>query len=448
MKNKKTYIGIAIAIVLVFVVWRFFSGTVGDSFDIFADVKQGSFRVEITSSGELEALNSVEILGPLEARRFRVNNITIESMVDEGTIVKQGDVIAELDKSELFGRLDDKRIDLEQSRAQYEQIQLDTSLVLRQERDNISNLEYNVQERKLVLEQSQFEPPAIIKQNEYNLEKAERDLDQARERYRVKRLQERARMVEISARVRENENELAQMQEVLEKFTVKAPQNGMVIYQSGRGGKIKAGSQISSWNPVVATLPDLSRMRSVTYINEVDIRKIKIGQAVEIGLDAFPDKRLSGKVTRVANIGQQRPNSDAKVFEVVIEVNESDASLRPAMTTSNTIIVDRIEDVKYVPLEAINVHNDSINYVFLKNGAKQEVLLGLANLNDIVIEMGLNEGDRVFLSTPDWAKDAPVKLLADLDGKRRKIMEETSEVPEQPESNQGEERTERRRGRQ
>jgi HlyD family secretion protein len=448
MKNKKTYIGIAIAVVLVFLVWRFFSSTVGESFDIFADVKQGSFRVEITSSGELEALNSVEILGPLEARRFRVNNITIESMVDEGTIVKQGDVIAELDKSELFGRLDDKRIDLEQSRAQFEQIQLDTSLVLRQERDNISNLEYNVQERKLVLEQSQFEPPAIIKQNEYNLEKAERDLEQARERYRVKRLQERARMVEISARVRENENELAQMQEVLEKFTVKAPQNGMVIYQSGRGGKIKAGSQISSWNPVVATLPDLSRMRSVTYINEVDIRKIKIGQVVEIGLDAFPDKRLTGKVTRVANIGQQRPNSDAKVFEVVIEVNESDAALRPAMTTSNTIIVDRIEDVKFVPLEAINVHNDSINYVFLKNGAKQEVLLGLANLNDIVIEMGLNEGDRVFLSTPDWAKDAPVKLLADLDGKRRKIMEETTEAVEQVEPNQSEERTERRRERQ
>ncbi|MFN3801906.1 efflux RND transporter periplasmic adaptor subunit [Belliella pelovolcani] len=448
MKNKKTYIGIAIAVVLVFLVWRFFSSSVGESFDIFADVKQGSFRVEITSSGELEALNSVEILGPLEARRFRVNNITIESMVDEGTIVRQGDVIAELDKSELFGRLDDKRIDLEQSRAQFEQIQLDTSLVLRQERDNISNLEYNVQERRLVLEQSQFEPPAIIKQNEYNLEKAERDLEQARERYRVKRLQERARMVEISARVRENENELAQMQEVLEKFTVKAPQNGMVIYQSGRGGKIKAGSQISSWNPVVATLPDLSRMRSVTYINEVDIRKIKTGQVVEIGLDAFPDKRLTGKVTRVANIGQQRPNSDAKVFEVVIEVNESDAALRPAMTTSNTIIVDRIEDVKFVPLEAINVHNDSINYVFLKNGAKQEVLLGLANLNDIVIEMGLNEGDRVFLSTPDWAKDAPVKLLADLDGKRRKIMEETNEAVEQVETNQSEDRTERRRGRQ
>ncbi|MCH7410801.1 efflux RND transporter periplasmic adaptor subunit [Belliella sp. DSM 111904] len=441
MKNRKLYISFGIALIVLIFLWRFLSSSVGETFDIMADVKHGSFKVEITSSGELEALNSVEVLGPVEARRFRVNNITIESMVDEGTVVRQGDFIAELDKSELFGRIEDKRLDLEQSKAQYEQIQLDTSLVLRQERDNITNLEYGVQERQLVLEQSQYEPPAIIKQNEYNLEKAERDLEQAKDRYRVKRLQERARMVEVAARVRENENELVQMREVLEKFTVTAPQNGMVIYQAMRGGKVKAGSQVSAWNPVVATLPDLSRMRSVTYINEVDIRKIKAGQEVEIGLDAFPDKKLTGKVTRVANIGQQRPNSDAKVFEVVIEVNESDNTLRPAMTTSNNIVVDRLEDVSYVPLEAINVQNDSINYVFLKNGTKQEVLLGTSNMNDIVIEAGIKTGDRVYLSTPSWAKDSPVKLLPELEGKRRQIAE-----PDVLEEESGNERPNRPRG--
>lgn len=430
MKNKKIYIGLAVTLLLMIVIWKFYSGSSKEGFDILADVRKSDFRVEITSSGELEALNSVEVLGPLEARRFRVNNITIESMVDEGTLVSKGDLIAELDKSELFGRIEDRRLDLEQSKAQYEQIQLDTSLVLRQERDNMINLEYIVQERKLVLEQSQFEPPAIIKQNEYNVEKAIRDLEQAQDRYKVKILQEKARMIEVGARVREYENELSQMQDVLEKFSVRAPQNGMVIYQSGRGGKVKEGSQISAWNPVVATLPDLSRMRSVTYINEVDIRKIKIGQIVEIGLDAFPDKRLTGTVTRVANIGQQRPNSDAKVFEVMIEVNESDPTLRPAMTTSNTIIVNKIENVMHVPLEAINVHNDSINYVFLKNGVKQEVLLGTANLNDIIIESGLSEGDRVFLSTPEFAKDAPVKLLAELDGKRTEIYNEAAGIDE------------------
>lgn len=439
MKNRKIYVGLAVILLMMLFIWRFFSGSSNEGFDILADVRRGDFRVDITSSGELEALSSVQVLGPIEARRFRVNNITIESMVDEGTLVKKGDIIAELDKSELFGRIEDRRLDLEQSRAQYEQIQLDTSLVLRQERDNMINLKYIVQERKLVLDQSQFEPPAIIKQNEYNIEKAIRDLEQAQDRYKVKILQERARMVEVGVKVREYENELEQMQEVLERFSVKAPQNGMVIYQSGRGGKVKEGSQISSWNPVVATLPDLSSMRSVTYINEVDIRKIKIGQKVEIGLDAFPDKRLSGTVTRVANIGQQRPNSDAKVFEVMIDVNESDPSLRPAMTTSNTIIVSKIENVIHVPLEAINVYNDSVNFVFLKNGTRQEVLLGIANLNNIIIERGLTEDDRVYLSTPNFAKEAPVRLLLELDGKRGEIYnqaagigkEEKKEAPSQ-----------------
>ena len=90
----------------------------------------------------------------------------------------------------------------------------------------------------------------------------------------------------------------------------------MVIYTKGWDGKpIKAGSQISTWRPVVATLPDLSVMLSKTYHNEVDVRKVKTGQKVEIGLDAFPDKKLTGVVTRVANVGEQRPNSDSKVLK-------------------------------------------------------------------------------------------------------------------------------------
>jgi hypothetical protein len=198
----------------------------------------------------------------------------------------------------------------------------------------------------------------------------------------------------------------------------------MVIYRQGRGGKVKEGSQISSWDPVVATLPDLSTMQSITYINEVDIRKIKVGQTVQIGLDAFPDKRLTGKVIQVANVGQQRPNSDAKVFEVLVRVNESDVLLRPAMTTSNSILIEEKSDVVYVPLEAINVESDSINYVYLKNGKKQEVKLGLANSNDVIIEMGLEEGQDIFLSTPEWAKDSSISLLAELDGKRNQEEDE------------------------
>lgn len=430
MQRKYIYTGIGVFAALIVLYLLFFSSGKEGNFEILSEVKKGQFKVEITSSGELQALNSVEILGPIEARRYRIGNFTIETMVDEGTVVKKGDFIASLDKTELFGRMEDRRLDLEQTMATFEQTQLDTSLVLRLERDNLINLEYEVGAKKLVLDQSQYEPPAIIKQNEYNYQKAIRDLQQAKERYRIKTLQEKARMVEVSARLRESQLEVSQMQAALEKFTVTAPQNGMVIYYQGRGGKVKEGSQISSWDPVVATLPDLSTMQSITYINEVDIRKIKVGQSVLIGLDAFPDKKLTGKVIQVANVGQQRPNSDAKVFEVLVRVNESDDLLRPAMTTSNSILIEEKSDVVYVPLEAINVESDSINYVYLKNGKKQEVKLGLANSNDVIVEMGLEEGQDVFLSTPEWSQNTSISLLAELNGKRNLKVEEPISAPD------------------
>lgn len=435
--NKKVIFIITGIIASLALLWYFFSkGGVDDGFEIISKVKQGDFRVEITTSGELQALNSVEILGPTDARRYRIGSMTIESMVEEGTVVNQGDFIASLDRTELFGRLEDKRIDLEQSKALYEQIQLDTSLVLRQERDNLINLEYEVGAMKLVVDQSEFEPPAIIKQNEYAYERAQRDFDQAKERYRIKTMQERARMVEVAARLREVQLEVNQIEAVIEKFTVTAPQNGMVIYVQGRGGKIKEGSQISSWNPVVATLPDLSSMQSVTYVNEVDIRKVRAGQVVELGLDAFPEKKYTGEVIKVANVGQQRPNSDAKVFEVIVKVHESDPSMRPSMTTSNSIVIDKLENVIYVPLEAINVQSDSINYVYVANRKKQEVKLGLANANDVVIEIGLEEGQNLYLSTPEWSENMAINLLDELDGKRNpdlsfSVSENTNETQTQ-----------------
>ncbi len=435
MRKKSIYIIVGIFVCGIILFWFFSPSSQNEGREITAKVKKGKFKVEITTSGELQALNSVQVLGPNEARRFRIGNFTIENMVDEGTVVKKGDYIASLDKTELFGRLEDKRLDLEQRQALYEQTKLDTSLNLRVERDNIINLEYEVGERKLVLEQSQYEPPAIIKQNENNVVKANRDLQQAKDRYRIKSMQETARMQEVSAKLRDIQLEVSQMEAILEKFEVTAPQNGMVIYVYGRGGKVKEGSQISSWNPVVATLPDLSRMQSITYINEVDIRKIQVGQPVELGLDAFPDKKLTGKVAKVANVGQQRPNSDAKVFEVLVEVKESDELLRPSMTTSNTIIAQELEDVMYLPLEAINVQSDSINYVYLKSGRKQEVKLGLANGNDIVVETGLNEGEVVYLSTPAWNENMAINLLDELDGKRGRTPEEVaSSAPPQPQS--------------
>jgi hypothetical protein len=172
-------------------------------------------------------------------------------------------------------------------------------------------------------------------------------------------------------------------------------------------------------------------MLSKTYVNEVDVRKIKAGQKVVVGLDAFPDKKLSGNVTRVANVGEQRPNSDAKVFEVMVEIEGVDPALRPSMTTSNKIIAQVLDSVLFVPLESLHSDSDSVTYVFKKNGinvVKQEVLVSQTNNNDAVISMGLSLGDRVYISIPNGMSDSDVSLLKELNGKRKQ-KEENKNIP-------------------
>jgi hypothetical protein len=231
-------------------------------------------------------------------------------------------------------------------------------------------------------------------------------------------------MREKAAGLRKIENEHQSMIDVMQLFTITAPEPGMVIYSKGWDGKpVKQGSQINMWEPTVATLPDLTKMISKTYVNEVDVRKVRAGQKVDVGLDAYPDKKLTGVVARVANVGEQRPNSDAKVFEVIVEINGTDPALRPSMTTSNRIIAHQVDSALYIPLECLHSEADTITYVFRKEGiktVKQEVMIGETNASDVVIRAGLAENDRVYLSIPGGMEHSEVALLKAMDGKRRR----------------------------
>jgi hypothetical protein len=123
---------------------------------------------------------------------------------------------------------------------------------------------------------------------------------------------------------------------------------------------------------------------------------------VDIGLDAMPEKELTGQVTSVANIGEQRPNSNSKVFQVTIRVNESDSTLRPAMTTSNTIHISSVDSALYVPLESIHTYDD-MDIVYKREGQSavmQQIVMGMMNENDVVIHEGVDVNDQLYLSLP------------------------------------------------
>jgi len=204
------------------------------------------------------------------------------------------------------------------------------------------------------------------------------------------------------------------MTDVAASFMIKAPEDGMLIYERSWNGKKGPGSQISAWDPTVAELPDLTKMTSVAYINEIDISKIKKGQKVNVKVDAFPDINFDGQIISVANIGQELRGQEAKVFEIVISINQVDDVLRPSMTTTNEISIYEYEDVVNIPLEAF--YSDSIDYVFVK-GAKgivrQQIISGASNENDIIIVEGLNVDDKVLLTPPDIIEKVPYNFLTE-----------------------------------
>lgn len=369
-------------------------------------VIRGDFEILVTVTGELQALRSIDIEGPklLRSRELRFRSVMIQDLIPEGTIVDSGDYVATLDRADADNNYKDILDGLQLEEADFTRTKLDTTIQLRNLRDELINLSFNMEEAEITLEQSQFEPPATIRKAQINLDKANRAYQQAVMNYQLKVQQARADMLEATVDLARDQRRKEEMEELLKQFVIKAPASGMIIYKrEWRGEKRTVGSEINTWDLTVATLPDMSTMISKTYVNEIDISKISVGQRVRAGVDAFPEKRYSGEITEVANIGEQLPNTDAKVFEVIIELDGTDPILRPSMTTSNSIITKTNKDVLYIPLEAV-YSNDSMTYVYRKNNTRQVVVLGDANENEIIVEAGLDEGDKVLLSVPQDAE--------------------------------------------
>lgn len=272
----------------------------------------------VSATGELKAKNSEEIKGPTGMRAAQIYQVTISDMVPEGTMVKKGDYVASLDRTELETKLKEAQTEIDKIETQLEQAKIDTAIELRGIRDELINLKFSMEERKLQVEQSRYEPQMVIQQAEIDLQKAERDFKQLEKKYELTQTKSRARISEILTSLKQQEFKREQLLNLASDFTVKAPKDGMVIYARSWDGKIGPGSQISTWDPIVAELPDLSIMISKTYVNEVDISKVQKGQDVKVKVDAFPNREYGGTVIQVANVGEQLRGYDSKVFEITV----------------------------------------------------------------------------------------------------------------------------------
>ncbi len=413
MKKYRLPIIIGSAILIITLIWAF-AGDTEQEKEITAKAFVADFEDLVVSTGELMAKNSEEISVPVSMQRFGIYRVQISDIVAEGTYVDSGQYVAALDKTDISSKINDVYVELDKAQSLYTQTQLDTSLTLREKRNAIDKLVFELKQKKIELEQSKYEPPATIQKVKLDEERLVQDLVQTKENYLINKKQGVAKMAEAGAELQKAKNQLEKLQELQKEFRITAPKQGMVVYyREWSGEKRKAGSTVQPWDPAVATLPDLSEMLSKTYINEVEIRKVKVGQKVKLGLDAFPDATLTGEVTQVANVGETRKGSDTKVFEVEIKVYESDSTYRPGMTTSNSILTNKIEKALQIPLEAVYAQDDK-SFVYLRSGtgiSRKEVKLGSANAEYVIVLGGLADGDEVYLSEPESAREKELEVL-------------------------------------
>ncbi len=414
MNKKKAIIAIITGTITLILIYSFFNFSEDNNILLTTKIKKGTFIDAVITSGEAQSTSSKNINGPTSARKHGIYQIKILDLIPEGTIIKKGDYIGQLDASDVNSKINEALLNLEKAQSKYTQQQLDTTLSLKQERNSIKDINFNLEEKELELKRSIYEPPSTIRQLEIEIEKNHRDLKEKREDYVIKKRQANAKMIEVGTEVSKIKKQIEELTNLQKEFTIYSTDSGMLTYFKDRGGTKKTvGTTVSPWEPAIASLPDLTKMESLTYSNEVDIRKIKKGLKTKISFDAFPDIEIDGSVTHVANVGETKRGSDIKLFQVLIQLNETNKNIKPGMTTSNNILTHTEENVLLAPLEAI-FSDDGVSYVYLKSRygiEKKQIKLGLANNNEVIILEGLNENDEVYLNKPEHLENKNITLL-------------------------------------
>ena len=419
MKRTIIITGIVAALIIIAMIVFSRIGKGKEAAANYAVAVKGPFEIAVSNAGELEAERSVDVMGPdiMQTMQhggqrggsrggpgggMRISSSKIQDIVAEGTEVREGDFIAQLDRTDYDNSLKEALENQNTLQANLEMAILDTAVMLTNLRDAIRNQAIAVEEAEITLQESKYEPPATIRQAEINLNKQIRALEQRKKNYELQKARALTN-IRDKKRLRDEGQELVNiLQSFLAQFTIKAPSPGMVIYKEEfNGTKRKAGSNVNPFDRVIATLPDLTSMISKTYVSEIEVNKVMPGQKVTITIDALPGKTFTGSVTSVANIGEQLENSESKMFEVIVKVNGDNPELRPAMTTYNKIIINNFEDVISIPTECVHADADGIPYVYKKNRTKQIVVLGEMNEKNIIIREGVDPGCNVYVITPE-----------------------------------------------
>ncbi len=238
-----------------------------------------------------------------------------------------------------------------------------------------------------------------------------RSLEREKKEAISKLAQARAKMKGAESRYNIEASQRKDLLEQMDKCSVKAQKPGLVVYGGasnegyyGNNEQIREGASIRERQPLI-TIPDMTKMAVRVKVHESYIQKITKGLSAKIVVDAYPNKKLSGEVTKVALLPDSQNrwiNPDLKVYQTTVTIFGTQEWLKPGMSAKVEIMVRQLPNVVYVPLQAVS-ENGGKNYCQVINGGseRREVTLGEFNDEFIEIKSGLNPGEKVSLRAPE-----------------------------------------------
>ncbi len=380
---KKYYYLVAL-IAFVLLTYYGVNAIFSTSFEIpITKVSQGEFIVDLNENGSIDAKRSMTISSP------RVRGLQITWLAPEGSMIEKGEPVIRFDATQQMTDLSDNESNLKINKNSLER----------------AKKEYTIQEKQLKLDLEKAK-----RNNDEKKYEAPRIAEEAKMEYELAELNFAARLEQLKADVDKAEVEVDRSSEKvkkakreLEQMTIKAPIPGLVVYleiwKGGTMDKVQEGD--SPWpGQGLINIPDLSEMIVKTTVSEVDASKVDTTQEVIISLDAFPDITYKGVITKKSTLARRKESgSKINVFDIDVAILDNDGELKPGMSASAKIIIDRRQNIVSVPLEAV-FEKKGETVVYLKNKNKQIVDVGQKNSMSIEILEGLNGDEEICLLDP------------------------------------------------
>lgn len=370
-----------------------------------------AFERTVRVAGTTSARNFANIVAPMMRGPDAGRNLTLISLATTGVHVKKGELLAQIDPQAIKDHADDISALVVQAngdvrkRKADQAIEADTlrqSLLQAKAALDKARLDFGAQEIRMEIDQELLK--LAVEENDA----AYKELSQEVEIQKVSHTAE-IRILELTRdrHQRHRDRHLVDVQ----RFTIYAPMNGLVVMQSiwrgGDMGQVQVGDQVTPGQPFMKIV-DTNSMQLEASVNQVESEGLRLGQQAAVHFDAFPDLELKGRVYSIGALAMAgwRQNYYIRNVPVNIAIQSSDARLIPDLSASANILIDAQPNTLAVPQEAVFEEGGKPT-VFVKHGGQflpRRVEVGAKNNTQIAVLAGLAAGDEIALQRPAFAK--------------------------------------------